>query len=114
MPPPHGSGETAEAPTLWLNVIVFSKGTSETLARHRKGECISVSGALEMRPYVTQSGEQRDGWTCVAKDVVGPRSPRPKGGGRRQHTDGIPAGADRAHQEPLGSGGVPFNDELPF
>lgn len=114
MPAPHGADEGTETPTLWLNVITFSKGTAETLARHRKGECISVSGSLEMRPYTSRSGEKRDGMTCVAKDVIGPRSPRPKGGGARISAAGAPAVNDRAHQGPLGDEPPPFNDDLPF
>ena len=81
MPPPYGAGEDAETPTLWLSVAAFGQA-GETLARHIKGECLS--GRLEMRPYTTRKGEKRDGWTVVADSVIGPRSPRPRGGGRRK------------------------------
>ena len=107
--------EDGEQGTLWLNVVVFRKTLPELLARHKKGECLSVSGKLEKRPYTTRSGEEREGWTVVAESVIGPRSPRPNGGTRNANSrNGIPAGADRAHQEPLRPGGVPFDDGLPF
>lgn len=116
LPVPYGADDGADAPTLWLAVTVFGERLTDTLARHRKGECVSVAGTLEMRPYTARDGSQRDGWTVIADSVIGPRSPRPKGGGkpRADGNAGNAGRADPARQGPPDPEPPPFDDELPY
>lgn len=65
----------------WLGVVAFAE-TAETLARHAKGDCVSVSGRLQRRTYTTRSGEERQQLQVVADSLVSARSVRP--GKRRQ------------------------------
>ena len=111
MPLPHGADEGSEPPVLWLGVTVFGERLTETLGRHLKGECVSVAGRLEMRPYTARSGERREGWTCIADSVIGPRSPRPKGGQPKAAGNGATAAGPA---RPDGPEPPPFDDEVPF
>lgn len=116
MPQPYGADEDADPPTLWLAVTTFGQ-TAETLARHAKGECLSVAGRLEMRPYTSRDGEPREGWTCIADRVIGPRSPRPRGGRKRSRCGGgqRPAGdAQVSAPGDVPDGGAQFNDDVPL
>lgn len=83
VPAPSGADESDEAQTLWLSIAAFGK-PGESLARHIKGECVSVSGRLQMKPYTARNGARREGWSIVVDSVIGPRTPRARGGGRRK------------------------------
>ena len=110
MPQPYGADEDAEPPTLWLSITDFGQ-TAETLACHARCECLSVAGRLEMRPYKSRDGEPREGWTCIADSVIGPRSPRPRGGGKSQPgNDGV-AARPAATPDPVH---VPLDDPIGF
>lgn len=110
MPVPHGADDDAEPPTLWLGVTVFGERLADSLARHAKGECLSVAGRLEMRPYTARDGSQREGWTVIADSVIGPRTPRPKGDGRpKPETRPAPAGSGGPTAPAPG-----LSDEIPF
>lgn len=100
MPLPYGAAEGMGAPTLWLGVTVFGERLTETLARHVKGECVSVAGRLEMRPYTGGDGTQRDGWTVIAESVIGPRSPRPSGRKRQPAQPAADPAPDPEKTEP--------------
>ena len=100
-----GTGREGDEPaTLWLGIAAFGR-CADVLAKHRKGEHVSVAGRLEMRPYTAQDGERRDGWQCVADSIIGARSDRPAGG--RKQGSGTGAAQHRAAPaEP--------NDSLPW
>ena len=65
----------------WLGIVTFNR-QAEELARHGKGETVSVSGRLQRRTYTTRSGEERQQLQVVADSLVSARSVRP--GKRRQ------------------------------
>ena len=67
----------------WLGIVAFGT-TAETLARHAKGDCLSVSGRLQRRTYSTREGEQRQQLQIVADSLVSARSVRPAGKKRQQ------------------------------
>ena len=92
-----GQREGEEPATLWLGIAAFGRA-AETLAKHRKGEHVSVAGRLEMRPYTSQTGERRDGWQCVADSIIGARSDRPSGG--RKQSSGTGAAPRTAPRHP--------------
>lgn len=114
MPLPYGADEGSEPPVLWLSVNAFGERAAETLARHVKGECLSVAGRLELRPYTARTGERREGWTCIADSVIGPRSPRPKAGRPKAAGNGAPAADPARAAGPDGPEPPPFNDSIPF
>ncbi len=62
----------------WLGVVAFAE-TAETLARHTKGDCVSVSGRLQRRTYTTRNGEERQQLQVVADTLVSARSVSPAG-----------------------------------
>ena len=98
-------GETGEE-TLWLSVLAFGR-CAEDLARHAKGEPVSVSGRVRLERYVAGDGEERETWQVLADAVVSSRSVRPRGGGaagaartaaRQDRTRTAAARARRGHR----------------
>ena len=87
MPQPYGADEDDSPPTPRLAITTFGHATDELL-RRAKGECVSVAGRLEMRSYKSRGGEPREGWTCIADSLIGPRSPRPRGDGKSKPGNG--------------------------
>ena len=71
-----GTGETGEE-TLWLSVLAFGR-VAEDLARHAKGDPVSVSGRVRLERYVTGDGEERETWQVLADSVVSSRSVQPR------------------------------------
>ncbi|HDK0047777.1 TPA: single-stranded DNA-binding protein [Escherichia coli] len=61
--------------TLWLSVSAFGK-QAEALAKHHKGELISVSGEMQMTQWTDQSGFERQGWQVIADSVISARTVR--------------------------------------
>lgn len=67
---------------LWLGVVAFGR-QAELLARHKKGELLSVAGRIQRNRW-TQNGEEREQLQVVADSVIGSRTVRP--GGRKKDT----------------------------
>ena len=84
-----GGGETGEE-TLWLSVLAFGR-CAEDLARHAKGEPVSVSGRVRLDRYQSREGEDRETWQVLADAVVSSRSVRPWGGRRKGEGNGAAA-----------------------
>lgn len=102
------------AGTLWLDVVAFGYA-AECLARHAKGEPVSVSGRMELSRWTARNGEERERWRVIADAVVSARSVRPKGGRRRGDHAGESANASRRPAtRPARDGQLPFDDPLPF
>ena len=105
--------ETGEG-TLWLDVVAFGYA-AEGLARHAKGEPVSVSGRMELSRWTARNGEERERWRVIADAVVSVRSVRPKGGRRRGDYAGGSASPPRQPAtQPARDGQLPFDDPLPF
>ena len=81
-----GAGETGEE-TLWLSVLAFGR-VAEDLARHAKGDPVSVSGRVRLERYVAGDGDERETWQVLADAVVSSRSVRPTGGRRESRLRG--------------------------
>ena len=115
LPKPYGADDDGDPPTLWLGVTVFGERIAEELARHRKGDSLSVAGRLELRTWTGREGERREGWTCIADSLIGPRTGRP--GGDRTG-DGSPArngrGDGSRRPAPAPSHGPMPDDEIPL
>lgn len=110
LPKPWGADEDADPPTLWLGITVFGERGAEDLARHRKGEMLSVAGRLELRTWSGREGERREGWTVIADSVIGPRTGRPCAGraGGRNGRDERPAPEARAAPPSMPDDDIPF------
>lgn len=93
---PCRAAENGEA-TMWLGVTAFGR-QADALARHQKGDLVSVSGQLQVNQWSGQDGEPQSGYALVADSVVSARTARPGGkkGQQGQATDAL----KRARQNP--------------
>ncbi|EAU4679991.1 single-stranded DNA-binding protein [Salmonella enterica] len=94
--------------TLWLGVLAFGR-QADALAKHQKGDLVSVSGQLQINQWTGQDGGTHSGYAIVADSVISARTVRP--GGNPQKSTGKKPPAQAAtpnHNEP------PFPDDIPF
>ncbi len=61
--------------TIWLSVSAFGKQAT-MLAKHHKGELISVAGDMQITQWTGQDGEPRQGWQVIADSVISARTVR--------------------------------------
>ncbi|MEC9752523.1 single-stranded DNA-binding protein [Escherichia coli] len=96
--------------TMWLSVLAFDR-QADALAKHQKGELVSVAGNMQISQWTGQSGETRQGWQVIADSVISARTVRPGGrkGQQGQATDAL----NRAKQQ-TGQQDDPYEDEIPF
>ncbi|EDZ8425427.1 single-stranded DNA-binding protein [Salmonella enterica subsp. enterica serovar Give] len=110
---PCRAAENGEA-TMWLGVTAFGK-QADALARHQKGDLVSVAGQLQVNQWTGQDGSTQSGYTLLADSVISARTARPggKSGQQGQATD-----APRRAQEPPPGNEYdqtpPFDDDVPF
>ena len=109
LPLPYGADEGDDPPTLWLGVTVFGERGADNLARHRKGDSLSIAGRLELCLWTDREGVRREGWAVV----IGPRTGWPGGGGaggRSSARNGRGDGARRPapSQDPMPEDDIPF------
>jgi single-stranded DNA-binding protein len=90
-----------DAPPEWFGLVAFG-GHADTLAKHAKGECVSVTGRLQRRTYDAGNGEKREQLQIIVESLVSARTVRPGGGGQKSGNASTSkhAAADRA-QRPL-------------
>jgi len=69
--------------TIWFQVLAFGR-VAETLARHSKGDLVSMSGRVTQNRWTGSDGEERVSMTIVADTVISARSVRPGGGRKKQ------------------------------
>ncbi|EIX0703642.1 single-stranded DNA-binding protein [Escherichia coli] len=95
--------------TLWLAVTAFGK-QADALAKHHKGELVSVAGNMQVSQWTGQNGETRRGWQVIADSVISARTARPGGkkGQQGQATDAL----NRAKQQ--SGNDDPYGDNIPF
>lgn len=75
--------EGDDAPPQWFQLVAFGR-TAETLAKHAKGDLVSVSGRLQLNRWRDREGQDREGLQIVAETVLSARSVRPGGGRKRE------------------------------
>ena len=90
---------------MWLSVLAFGR-QAEALAKHRKGELLSVAGNMQVSQWTGQNGETRQGWQVIADSVISARTVRP--GGKTRKTTGA-----QGNKPPAG-GDDPYGDDIPF
>lgn len=92
---PCNAAEDGQA-TFWLGVIVFGK-QADALAKHRKGDLVSVAGNMQLNQWTAQDGGTQQGYQVIADSVLSARTVRPggKAGQQGQATDAL----RRAHEQ---------------
>ena len=54
---------------MWLSVLAFGR-QAEALARHQKGELVSVAGNMQVSQWTGQNGKTRQGRQVIADSVI--------------------------------------------
>lgn len=81
--------------TFWLAVTAFGK-QAEALAKHQKGDMVSVSGNMQLTQWTDGRGNEQNGYQVIADSVVSARTVRPGG---RKGSIGQPTDALRRARE---------------
>ena len=76
---PCQKAENGEA-TFWLAITAFGK-QAEALAKHQKGDMVSVAGNMQVNQWVGNDGGTQTGYQVIADSVISARTARP--GGKR-------------------------------
>lgn len=109
---PCHTAQNGEA-TYWLGVVAFGN-QADALAKHVKGDMISVAGNMQLNQWKAQDGTQKEAPQVIADSVISARTVRPggKAGQQGQATDALrraqQQSRDEYDQRP------PFDDETPF
>ncbi|HFP9265118.1 single-stranded DNA-binding protein [Klebsiella michiganensis] len=92
---PCNAAEDGQA-TFWFGVIAFGK-QADALAKHRKGDLVSVAGNMQLNQWTVQGGGTQQGYQVIADSVLSARTVRPEGkaGQQGQATDAL----RRAHEQ---------------
>ncbi|WP_337049367.1 single-stranded DNA-binding protein [Serratia fonticola] len=93
---PCQKAENGEAP-LWVAVVAFGK-QADALARHAKGDMVSVSGNMQITQWTTQEGGTATGYQVVADSVVSARTARPGNRAASQKSASNQGGKPEAQQ----------------
>ena len=113
---PCNAAEAGES-TFWLGVIAFGK-QAETLAKHQKGDLISVAGNMQLNQWKAQDGTQNESPQVIADSIISARTARPSGSKTSQDKATPPAAGNGETPPPHGQSEYdqrpPFDDEAPF
>ncbi len=110
---PFRTGRNRECPfceaVARVSVLAFGR-QADALAKHHKGELVSVAGNMQVSQWTGQNGETRRGWQVIADSVISARTARPGGkkGQQGQATDAL----NRAKQQ--SGNDDPYGDNIPF
>ena len=104
---PCRTAEDGQA-VMWLGVTAFGK-QADALAKHTKGDLVSVSGQLQINQWTGQDGGTYSGYSLVADSVISARTVRP--GGKRGQQGQATQALQYARQQ---TGYIPEDDEPPF
>lgn len=111
VPLPCSTAEDGQA-TMWLSVLAFGR-QADALAKHHKGELVSVVGNMQITQWTGEDGGTKQGWQVIADSVISARTVRPggKAGQQGQATDAL----NRAREQAGYSDGHNyFDDNAPF
>lgn len=106
---PCNAAEDGQA-TFWLGVLAFGK-QADALARHVKGDLVSVVGNMQLNQWTGQDGGTQQGYQVIADSVLSARTVRPggKAGQQGQATDAL----RRAHEQQPPDNGYEGYDQTP-
>jgi single stranded DNA-binding protein len=74
---PCHAGQNGEA-TYWLGVVAFGR-QAELLAKHLKGDLVSVAGNMQLNQWAGQDGIQKEQPQVIADSIISARAARPGG-----------------------------------
>lgn len=74
---PCQKAENGEA-TFWLAVTAFGR-QAQALARHQKGDLVSVAGNMQVNQWTGNDGGTQTGYQVIADSVISARTARPSG-----------------------------------
>lgn len=94
--------------TYWLGVVAFGK-QAEALAKHSKGDMISVSGNMQLNQWTGQDGVKKEQAQVIADSVISAKTVRP--GVRKSTSNPTPKPQSNVPHE---YENYPFNDEPEF
>lgn len=87
--------------TFWLGVVAFGK-QAEVLARHQKGDLVSVAGNMQLNQWSGQDGIQKEQPQVIADSVISARTSRP-------NTAARPPATGHAQSKPTAPGRDVYN-----
>ncbi|EAA8667142.1 single-stranded DNA-binding protein [Salmonella enterica] len=106
--------------TLWLGVLAFGR-QADALAKHQKGDLVSVAGTMQINQWTGQDGGTQSGYTVIADSVISARTARP--GGKRGQQGQATQALQHAKQQTATSQSAPppandipdfEDDDIPF
>lgn len=113
---PCHTGQNGEA-TYWLGVVAFGS-QAELLAKHQKGDLVSVAGNMQLNQWKAQDGTQNESPQVIADSVISARTARPGSSKTSQSKAAPPAAPGDNTPPPYGQSEFdqrpPFDDEAPF
>lgn len=113
---PCHTAQNGEA-TYWLGVVAFGK-QAELLAKHQKGDLISVAGDMQLNQWKAQDGTQSEAPQVIADSILSARTTRPGSCITSQGKSSPPAASSSETPPPYGQDDYdqtpPFNEEAPF
>ncbi len=93
---------------MWLSVPAFGR-QADALAKHHKGELVSVAGNMQVSQWTGQNGETRQGWQVIADSVISARTARPV---VKRPAGPATDALNRAKQQ--AGNDDPYGDNIPF
>lgn len=114
---PCQKAENGEA-TFWLAITAFGK-QAEALAKHQKGDMVSVAGNMQVNQWTGNDGGTQTGYQVIADIVISARTARPGGkkGQQGQATDALRRAQEQRppaqHHEDYDQT-PPYDDQVPF
>ncbi|WES69661.1 single-stranded DNA-binding protein [Superficieibacter sp. HKU1] len=117
---PCQKAENGES-TFWLAITAFGK-QAEALAKHQKGDMVSVAGNMQVNQWTGNDGGTQTGYQVIADSVISARTARPRGKKAQ-------LGQATAAPQYMGAGGPasphaqgyedydqtpPYDDQVPF
>ncbi|MDU2306383.1 MAG: single-stranded DNA-binding protein [Klebsiella sp.] len=93
----------ANPATFWLGVIAFGK-QGEALAKHRKGDLVSVAGNMQLNQWTGQYGAVQQGYQVISDNVLSARTARPGGKAGQQGQQAMDALRRVYEQQPPSNG----------
>ena len=107
---PCHTAQNGEA-TYWLGVVAFGK-QAELLAKHQKGDLISVAGSMQLNQWAGQDGVQKEQPQVIADSVISARTTQPAG--KASQGKATQPAQSPAYRQEDNDQTPPFNDEAPF
>jgi single-stranded DNA-binding protein len=102
----------------WWTVFAFNEAAIEALETLSAGEAFAVTGTFDATIWAPEGREPRVNLAVTADAILTTRRPKAKSEGAtrkpKEANGRDSAQSPRAPPTPVGAGGVPFDDSIPF